>query len=413
MPQPDTDFDVVIVGGGAAGIGAARRLASSGHSTLLLEAGTRLGGRGWTHEIAGLELDLGCGWLHSAEKNAWAGIAKASGTPLHRGPAAWGTQYRDLGFTAAERGQARQAFEAWTHRLATVQDASDRASDALDPGGPWNSYIQAVVGFISGGRLDQMSAADYLAYDEASTESNWRVFQGYGALIAGSFPAGIALRLATPVQSLGFEAGRVRITTPAGGIRARAVIMTVSTAVLTGATIELPPALDEWRDAATNLPLGRDEKFFLEIVGDAPFENETQVLGDPRDPRTASYYIRPLGRPVIECYFGGDGARAVEDSGTAAGFALALDQLATLFGADIRGKLRPLIASAWSRSIRVGGAYSYALPRQAGARQRLSRPFEQKVFFAGEATCVDEFSTAHGAHDSGVRAAEEAVSALS
>src|SRR5262245_56392941 len=162
MPQPDTDFDVVIVGGGAAGIGAARRLAASGRSTLLLEAGTRLGGRGWTHEVAGLELDLGCGWLHSAEKNAWAGIAKVSGTPLHQGPAAWGTQFRDLGFSATERTEARQAFDAWTQRLATVQGASDRASDALDPASPWNDYIQAVVGFISGGRLDQMSAADYL-----------------------------------------------------------------------------------------------------------------------------------------------------------------------------------------------------------------------------------------------------------
>jgi monoamine oxidase len=411
-PDPTTDFDVVIVGGGAAGIGAARRLAASGLSALLLEAGSRLGGRGWTHEIAGLELDLGCGWLHSAEKNAWAGIAKAAGIPLHRGPAAWGTQFRDLGFSAAERSAARQAFDAWTQRLASVAGASDRAADALDANGPWNSYIQAVVGFISGGRLEQMSAADYLAYDEASTESNWRSLNGYGALIAGNFPAGIRLRLATPVESIELDVARVRMTTPAGTIRARAVIMTVSTAVLTGDTIKLPAALNDWREAASNLPLGRDEKFFLEITGDAPFENETQVLGNPRDPHTASYYIRPLGRPVIECYFGGEGARAVEDSGTAAGFALALDQLSALFGADIRGKLRPLIASAWSRSIRVGGAYSYALPRQAGARQRLSRSFEQKVFFAGEATCVDEFSTAHGAYDSGVRAADEVMSAL-
>ena len=63
------DIDVVIVGGGAAGIGAARRLAKSGRSALLLEASSRLGGRGWTHEVSGLPLDLGCGWLHSADHN--------------------------------------------------------------------------------------------------------------------------------------------------------------------------------------------------------------------------------------------------------------------------------------------------------------------------------------------------------
>jgi monoamine oxidase len=102
----------------------------------------------------------------------------------------------------------------------------------------------------------------------------------------------------------------------------------------------------------------------------------------------------------------------VEDGGPALGFAVALDQLAALFGAQIRQVLRPLVASSWSRSIRVGGAYSYALPGHAQARRALARPFDQRLFFAGEATCAGEFSTAHGAYDSGARAAREALSTL-
>jgi monoamine oxidase len=412
MHQANSDFDVIIVGGGAAGIGAARQLAASGLSALLLEANTRLGGRAWTLEIAGLDLDLGCGWLHSAEKNAWVGIANASGVRLDQSIAAWGTQFRDLGFSAAERAEAWQAFEAWTLRLADVRNTTDRASDAFDPASPWNNYIRAIVSFISGCRPENMSAADYLAYYDASTDSNWRTRAGYGALIAGSFPAGVALRLATPVQSVELAAPGVRVTTPAGKIRARAVILCVSTSVLAGDTIKLPAEAEPWRTAATQLPLGRDEKFFLEIIGEAELEDETQVLGNPRDPHTASFYIRPLGRPVVECYFGGEGARVVENGGPALGFALALDQLAALFGEQIRKSLRPLVASCWSRSIRVGGAYSYAVPGHAQARRALAQPFEQRVFFAGEATCVDEFSTAHGAHDSGVRAAREVQAAL-
>ena len=92
--------------------------------------------------------------------------------------------------------------------------------------------------------------------------------------------------------------------------------------------------------------------------------------------------------------------------------ALALDQLAALFGEQIRKSLRPLVASCWSRSIRVGGAYSYAVPGHAQSRQALARTLDRRLFFAGEATCVDEYSTAHGAHDSGVRAAREAQAAL-
>lgn len=409
----NSDFDVVIVGGGAAGIGAARRLASSGLATLLLEAGSRLGGRAHTQEIAGLDLDLGCGWMHSAEKNAWVAIADDAGIQLDQSRAAWGTQYRDLGFAAGEQAMARQGFERWTRRLADVRSTSDRASDALDPGNSWNTYIRDVVGYISGAQLEDLSATDYLAYDEASTESNWRSPSGLGALIAGSFPAGVTLRLATPVQAIGVEGPGVTVATARGTLRARAAILTVSTAVLAGESISLPVQLDPWRAAAKLLPLGHNEKLFLEIVGDAPFETETQVIGDPRARCTGSYYIKPLDLPVVECFLGGESARMAQELGSAAAFAFALDQLAGLFGADIRGRLRPLTASSWSRSVRVGGAYSYALPGQAGARQLLAKPFEQRVFFAGEATCADEFSTAHGAHDSGVRAADEAIVALS
>ena len=46
----NTDFDIVIVGGGAAGIGAARRLAAGRISTLLIEASDRLGGRARTEK---------------------------------------------------------------------------------------------------------------------------------------------------------------------------------------------------------------------------------------------------------------------------------------------------------------------------------------------------------------------------
>jgi monoamine oxidase len=95
-----------------------------------------------------------------------------------------------------------------------------------------------------------------------------------------------------------------------------------------------------------------------------------------------------------------------------AGFTYAIDQLAALFGSDVRGRLRPLVASSWCRMTHVGGAYSYALPGHAAARDTLARPFEQRLFFAGEATNTRDFSTAHGAHDSGVRAAEEAIAVL-
>jgi len=289
---------------------------------------------------------------------------------------------------------------------------SDCAADALEPGGTWNGYLQAMSGYISGAGLEPLSVADYLAYDAASTGHNWRLPAGYGTLVAASLPPTVAIRLATPVEAIDLEAAGVSLVTRAGTISARSAIITVSTAVLVGDTIRLPSALDEWRHAAAGLPLGRDEKLFLEIVGNSPFAPETHVLGDPRDARTGTYYIRPFGRPVIEGFFGGDGARVLAESGPAAGVNYAIDQLAALFGSDVQRRVRPLVASNWGRMEHVRGAYSYALPGRAAARDVLARPFEQRLFFAGEATHRHDFSTAHGAYQSGIGAAEEVITAI-
>jgi len=332
--------------------------------------------------------------------------------PVDQSRAAWGAQFRNLGFTELEQTEAWQAFETWTHRLASAPPASDRAADALEPASSLNAHIRAIVSFISGAGLERLSAADYVAYDEASSENNWRLRSGLGALVARSFPRGVDLQLATPVESIAISADGVILATPAGDLRARAAILTVSTAVLAGDSIKLPKDLDPWREAAAQLPLGLNEKLFLEIAGDAPFANETHVTGNPRDERTASYYIRPFGWPVIECFFGGERARLLCEEGIAAGFDFAIGQLSGLFGGEVRARLRPLAASGWSRMKHVGGAYSYALPGCVSARQRLARSFDRRLFFAGEATHSGDFSTAHGAHDSGVRAATEAIAAL-
>ncbi len=58
------EVDVAVIGGGAAGIAAAKRLQQSGRSYMLVEAQSRLGGRAYTVHGHGFSLDLGCGWLH-------------------------------------------------------------------------------------------------------------------------------------------------------------------------------------------------------------------------------------------------------------------------------------------------------------------------------------------------------------
>ena len=79
--------DVVVIGGGAAGIAAARRLHEARADVLLVEASGRLGGRAHSVRVRGEVLDLGCAWLHSADRNPWTRIALAEGFQIDRTPA--------------------------------------------------------------------------------------------------------------------------------------------------------------------------------------------------------------------------------------------------------------------------------------------------------------------------------------
>ncbi|KNY21687.1 FAD-dependent oxidoreductase [Methylobacterium sp. ARG-1] len=407
-----TQFDVIIIGGGAAGIGAARRLAAHGASALLLEASPRLGGRAYTQDLGGYPLDLGCEWLHSGDRNAWVGIAEASGFPVDRGDPPWSKAHPAIAEDNDDKEAAWRAYGAWEERLRAVASGSDRTSDALEPGGTWNAYVRAIAGFMSGVAPEEISATDYMAYDTASTGLNWNVPLGYGTLVAASLPSSVTLRLATPVERINLTADGVAISTRTGTVRAGAAILTVSTAVLTGDAIRLPAGTVPWREAAAALPLGRNEKVFLEIGRDTAFEPDAHAYGNLHDPRSASYSIRPNGWPVIEAFLGGEGARILEEEGPAAGFAYVSAELVALFGSDVASAIRPLAATAWSRMASIGGAYSCALPGQSQARARLAQPFEDRLFFAGEATHPFDFTTAHGAHDSGQRAADEAMDAL-
>src|SRR5271168_5631337 len=85
-----SEVDVAVIGAGAAGIGAARRLVDEGSvAVLVLEARDRVGGRVHTIEPAGFPLDRGAEWLHSADRNPLSPIARDLGFAIHRRPPGW------------------------------------------------------------------------------------------------------------------------------------------------------------------------------------------------------------------------------------------------------------------------------------------------------------------------------------
>ncbi|MGO4665221.1 flavin monoamine oxidase family protein [Bosea sp. 2RAB26] len=401
------ELDVVVVGAGAAGIAAARRLGEAGLSLAVIEAGDRVGGRAWTIRHEGLPIDLGCGWLHSAERNPWTALAPDLGFTIDRTLPPWGRQFRNLGFPAADQMAARAAFTSFEQRLRRAPAGTDRAADLLEEGGTWNPYLEAVSSYINGTDLKSLSIRDYLAFADADTGVNWRVIEGYGALIARA-ASGLPISLGMPVSAIEADQSQLAIVTGSGTIRAGAAIITVSTDVLAAGIIKLPAALDDRIEAASRLPLGLADKVSFAIDRPDDLEPDTQVLGNPHTAKTGSYHLRPFGRPLIEGFICGAAARELEASEDMVAFAQ--DELAGLFGAGIRRRLKPVAQTRWAKSPFIRGSYSHALPGCVEARAILAKPGDERIFFAGEACSTDDFSTAHGAYQTGLDAAEGVLS---
>ena len=164
--------------------------------------------------------------------------------------------------------------------------------------------------------------------------------------------------------------------------------------------------------AAAHLPLGLADKLWLETTRPELFPIESYFLGSNRSARTAAYHVRPFGRPVIECFYGGALARDLERDGEAAALDFARRELAAHLGADAAVAVRPLRMTAWGGEPSIHGAYAYQVPGGAGSRARLAQPVDGRLFFAGEACSPHRFTTAHGAYETGLAAAEGALAAI-
>jgi monoamine oxidase len=407
-----SDPDVIIIGAGAAGLGAARRLAGTGLAVRLVEARNRLGGRAWTaRDPSGLPIELGCAWLHSASENELSTIAAQAGLTIDKTRPPWRTQMNDIGFPPADQADFRAALGRLFAALdAAGEAAADQPGDRfLEPGNRWNPLLNATSTYINGVELDGLSVHDFWRYHD--TGVNWRIAEGYGSLMA-AMSVGLDILLDCPVSLVDHSGTQVRINTPRGDMGARAVIVTLPTDVLGAGTLAFRPALPDKLTAAVALPLGLADKVYLQLDGAEEFLKDSQIYGAIDSTRTGTYHVRPFGRPLIEGYFGGRFARELESEGATAFAGFAIDQLASVLGGAIRKRLHPIAATAWAHDPYARGSYSHARPGHADARAVLAAPVSGRLFFAGEATSVHDFSTAHGAYRSGVRAADEVMAAM-
>jgi monoamine oxidase len=410
-----SDIEVIIIGGGAAGIAAARRLQAAGIECLIVEARSRLGGRAWTvADASGFALDLGCGWLHSADRNPWVEIARAQRRSFDTAPPPWAHPSMTDVVPLAEQNGFHQALVDFFERVgpAAADDIAagrDRpASDLLPPDGRWNGLLNAAATYIAGAEWNRLSTIDFDRYHD--TDVNWRLPDGYGATIAAHGQS-LPVVLDCPVQRVDHRGKRLRIETSKGVIAADRAIVTLPSTLLAEQEDFFAPALPDKTRAANGLPLGLADKLFMSLEGADDFELEGRVFGRADRAGTGNYHFRPFGRPMIEAYFGGQLARELEAGGEQAFFDFAVAELVGQLGSKIAARLKPIRLHRWAADPYARGSYSYAVPGAADERAMLAAPVDQRLFFAGEACSSHDFSTAHGAYLTGVDAAEQAIAA--
>jgi monoamine oxidase len=405
----NNDLETVIVGGGAAGIAAGRRLKNAGVKCLIVEARPRLGGRAWTiADPSGFPIDLGCGWLHSADRNPWVAIAEEQQKTIDETPPPWRRLSFPAGFPVDGQRDFLKSQEEFFARVSerAQSDPDIAAGQLLTPGGRWNNLINAIATYISGAELDRLSIRDFDNFDD--TGVNWRIVEGYGATIAACGDS-LPVKLNCPVQRIDHSRKRLRIETPDGTIEAEQAIVTVSTAILAESDDFFTPPLPDKTTAARNLPLGLADKLFLSLERADEFEKDSRLFGATDRTATATYHLRPFGRPQIEVYFGGQCAADLEAGGENAFFDFAASQLANLLGSKFPQRIKPIRIHRWRADPFARGSYSYAIPGMADCRATLAAPVEGRLFFAGEACSHGDFSTAHGGWATGVAAAEQVL----
>jgi len=123
-------YDIVIVGGGFAGITAARELSQAGKTILVLEAKDHIGGRAWSSELNGIPIELGGGYVHWSQPHVWAEIHRYGLTIKERPYYAQTNAMQQtrflingkvrMEFSAEEKEQISAAFEEYVAPAKSV-----------------------------------------------------------------------------------------------------------------------------------------------------------------------------------------------------------------------------------------------------------------------------------------------------
>ncbi len=429
------DYDVVVVGAGAAGLAALGELDRAGCSVLCVEARERIGGRILTvHDpLSPLPLELGAEFIHGRPPEIWD-IVRAERLPVYDCADA-SVRIRDgqiqkqedawLPMGALMREMRADASQGPDQSFASFLNQSDHAPDAQELSASFvegfNAARKELIGIAS-------LAKDANASEQIDGDRSFRFSQGYDAiplhLLSRARDPFKRLRLNTVVNRIEWKPGFVTLdvtsalTGSAQRITARRVVITLPLGVLTAApgsagAVEWDPAPGQHLEAAQSLAFGQVARMVFRFR--QAFWEEKSVFADAgfllSNEALFPTWWTPLSTraPILTGWSAGPHADGLLGLPREQVIREAIKSLARILAVDanaIERKLAAVYYHDWHSDPFARGAYSYVPAGAMPAREQLAQPVSDTIYFAGEATELNGHSaTVHGAIASGLLAA--------
>jgi monoamine oxidase len=405
------EADIVVIGAGAAGVAAARRITAAGRKVIVVEAAGQVGGRCITDSSTfDMPFDRGARWIHNPETNPMIKLGRAAGLEIM--PAPSGQKIR-IGRRNARASETEDFLAALVKANRALDEASRRfdvscASVMPKELGDWAGTAEFVLGASFAGKdLKDISVVDKIRAQDRNSAIACR--QGLGTLIT-KLSEQVPVSLSTPANRIEWTARDAGVQTPAGRIAARAVIVTVSSNVLASGSIKFAPDIPKRTlDAAAKLGLGSYDHIALQMPGNPlGLARDDILIEQSTSSRTALLYANMGSSSLCSIDVGGSFGRDLSAQGEAAMIAFAIEWLTKLFGCDLAKAVTKSSATRWNASPYAQGAMSVAPPGGQLLRKVLNEPVGP-IYFAGEATHETLWGTVDGAWESGERAAEAAL----
>ncbi|WP_127091268.1 flavin monoamine oxidase family protein [Aquabacter cavernae] len=414
LGQSTGNVDVVIVGAGAAGIAAARRVAAAGLSYALLEASRRTGGRALTDAaLFGRPVDLGAFRLYDPATNPLVALGTEARAPLYAAP--------DAARLFVNGREARESdYEDYVAALRRGERAIGAAGDAgrdlpaarvMPDLAPWGQSAAFILGPATCAKdLDQVSTVDFSRAEPRDPGAFVRT--GVGTFIS-SLAAPLTVRTDTAATSLELGPRLVQVVTRKGTVTGRFAILAVPPSMMASGKLRVGNLPARYRAAIERITLGAYDHIIFEWPGNPlrlQEDESVQVKADSS--RTFSLVARLGGSDLHLMEVGGKLAADLADGPPNSGAAFLKEALGRSFGSSLAARVGKVHQTRWTKEPYALGAWSCALPGAGNLRRAFTEVVSGRLAFAGEHAHETLWGTLNGAWASGERAAAQAIRAL-